>query len=84
MQIGDSFVEMITLLTELVSLTTSILVVGFILLLCNMATARNTQVLARHSRSPPRPKGPSFLRRLRERLHPSIQLPESDKKELVG
>jgi len=76
MQLVETFQQMIDLLQ-------SVVLIMFIQLIFILAVARNTQVVAKSTSSPPTPRGPSILRRFWRRLRPSIKLPEGDKKELT-
>ncbi len=83
MQLLDTFQAILLVLEEILYIIQGLVVVIFIHLVFTLAMARNTQVLAKATHTPLKEKRSSRLTRLRQRLRPRVELPPSDKKELV-
>lgn len=83
LQIFDTFEQILQSLLRLEQTVAGLVLITSIILLCNIATARNTQALSKSHTQPHQKQVPSLYARVRQRLRPSRQLPEGDKKELV-
>jgi hypothetical protein len=83
-QLMDTWQEILQTLISIETTISALIMIVFIQLLCQIANARNTQVVARSTHTPKQPqREPSLIGRIWRRLRPSKRLPEGDTKELT-